>query len=217
LADEGIFEKIRLTQIIRYGYAGFLAAGIAAFLAPAEVKPGIEAAGHVVAPLVVFAIGACIYVLYRYVLGELMIFPLVHYIHYLVDTQLFGKAEARSPITFLARQGVRLGQRRNAYTDIRRGVFKDAERTRLDLDHTEIAVLYLTAVEFAGAWIYLAASRSGSAASGWFFAVTAVLVGIAAIIADIKQHVYEFQLLQRPVMLADLSKMLQDNGYTQSL
>jgi len=67
---KSLFDALPLPILVRYAYSGFLAAGLTLFAAPEWSRGVIESGGAIVTPLVILAFGACIYVLYRHVLGE---------------------------------------------------------------------------------------------------------------------------------------------------
>ena len=211
-----MLEKLQLTQLIRHGYGGFLLTGIVAFFAPAKLKEAIEAGGAVVAPLVILAIGTAIYVLYRYILGELLLFPFTHSVHWAFD-KVFGDGTASSPIGLLAEKGVTLGRRRSAYTDVRRQLFSEDQRKRLDLDHSEAHILWITAVESSGGLLYvstLATSSTPSTNVWWFFLFASIAVTPAALLHDIQLHRNEYHLLNSSTFNPSLDNFLRANGYT---
>lgn len=207
-----MFEKLQLTDLIRWGYGGFLLTGIAALFAPSEVKEAIEVGGTVVAPLVILAIGAAVYLLHRYVIGELLVYPLTRFTHFLIDKYFHGGVPS-SPTGFLGDRGVGFWQRRAAYTEIRRGFFQENQRKRLDLDHSEAHVLWLTAVECTGACIYAASGGSTSDAIFRLFLIAAFAATISAMALDIRIHQNEHRLLSR--YSSDVEAFLRNEGYTR--
>jgi len=207
-----MFEQLQLPRLIRYGYPGFLLVAIAAYFDHHKVHEMVSAAGTVVAPLVVFAIGACIYVLHRYVLGELIIYPGTHFIHWLLDCR--SDKQKRTSVTgYLGSLKVEFGQRRSAYTDIRRGLFSDKQRERLDLDHTDAHIVWLTAVEFAGTAIYLLITNGHDIGPKWFFCVATIPLVISGIMMDIRQNRKEYQLLNTDTMQSKVIEFLKKKGY----
>jgi len=65
-------KRFELDRLIRYGYAGFLLVGILLLIVPGQVAPILAAGGTVVTPLVILAVGAAVYTLYRYVFNEML-------------------------------------------------------------------------------------------------------------------------------------------------
>lgn len=189
-----MFDKLDISQIIRYGYSGFLLTAAMSVLTPQTLKTAVEAAGSVVAPLTVFAVGAAIYVMYRYVIGEFVLFPLAHLIHAGHD-RIFKYTESTSPIGFL-RDGVRFGQRRAAYTTIRRHFFDDQQRERLDWNHSEVHVLYLTAVIAACVAVFVCMMKEPPANALAICALSGVLFWVAGLIRDISVHMSEGRLFK---------------------
>lgn len=214
-----MLDKLQLNQLIRYGYGGFLLTGIVAFFAPKQIKDAIEAGGTVVSPLVILAIGAAIYILHRYVLGELFIYPITHLFHWLFD-KMFGRGRVSRPTGHLASKGVQFGRRQSAYTDVRRQLFSEDERKRLDLDHSEAHVLWITALESAGAFVYLSSldltlPEAPSENIYWFFLATTVAVTVSALWLDIRLHQNEYRLLTRTELNPPLDQFLRAKGYIE--
>lgn len=208
--------KFSLSRLLRYGYGGFLLVGILSLIEQEFVKSSIAAAGSVLAPLVVFFVGVCIFVVYRYVLGEFILYQLTHATHKILDRCMYGKGEVSSPTGYLQSLGVSWWQKRTAYTDIRRELFDKEQQERLDLAHSEIHVLYITAIEFfaAAAYLYLSINGSSRPFSITFFLVGAVLTLIAASITDIQQHRIEYRLLRYGIEFDRLVGFLRKRGYT---
>lgn len=213
-----MIERFPLSRLLRYGYGGFLLVGILSLIEPKIVKSSIAAAGSVVAPLVIFFVGVCIFVIYRYVLGEFILYQLMHAIHKILDRYMYGKRKVSSPTGYLQSLGIGRWQKRTAYTEIRRELFEKDEQERLDLAHSEIHVLYITAIEFFAAATYLYLSTNGSSRPFLmaFFLVGAVLTLIAAIITDIQQHRIEYRLLRYGIKFDELAGFLRKRGYMKS-
>ncbi len=75
-------KDLNLFWLVRYGFGGALVYVILLLAYPVEVKKYTEAAGTVLAPILVLAGGACIYVVYRHLLGEWFLYPLAHFFDY---------------------------------------------------------------------------------------------------------------------------------------
>jgi hypothetical protein len=143
IKEANVLKEVTLSRILRYSYGGFLLVAIMVTENSGQVKTIIEALGSTVAPLTVVALGGCVFVTYRYVLGELLIFPVVHLIDGLL--QLRSK-ESLSPIQYLSSLGVPFGSRRAAYGRLKASLFTDHTKF-LDLIHSEIHILYITSTE----------------------------------------------------------------------
>ena len=142
-----MLEKLSISKIIRYGYGGFLLVGIILLFNPQLINEIIKSAGPVVAPIAIFSLGACIYIFYRFVLGEFIIYPISHLVHRIIDL-LNSKSKVSGTIGFLRKNKVSFWQRRAAYNLIRWEFLDDKNKKRLDYAHSEIHILYITAVEF---------------------------------------------------------------------
>src|SRR5574340_865811 len=104
-----MLKRLSLNQIMRYGYGGFLLVGILAVLEPERVEPAIKAAGIVVAPMIIFALGTAIFVIHRHIFGQYVFYQLTHFLQWLLDRD-------NSPTVFVAKLNIRFGLRRRAYT-----------------------------------------------------------------------------------------------------
>ncbi|MBA7683660.1 hypothetical protein ES703_92034 [subsurface metagenome] len=174
------------------------------------MKDFVDALGGIVSTLVIIAFGASIYIFYRYVLGEFLIYPFTHFIHYLFDK----KNEPTSPTGYLRRiKKLKIGQVREAYTDIRRHFFEEKLRDKLDLDHSEIHLLWLTSVIGIFLFIYLSLVGNTDCMTRFSVFIASIFVYIAATIIDIKQHKKEYRLISEPSRQSDLDNFLNNHGY----
>ena len=186
---EGILDKLRLGQLIRYGYSGLLFFLVAASLEPVQTKQLIESLGPVLTPLVALVLGVAVYVLYKELLGEMVLYPVRHMLH-----TMGGRICHRIRLRTAAAQGtvgsvpallgslkVPFGQRQWAYRCLRATSFVTPERNQLlDLLHSEIHVIYVSAVQLAAAGFYRGWLRQPS--QGWFLAALVLL--IVALVVD---------------------------------
>jgi hypothetical protein len=197
MATDAIFKRLGVTpeQLVGYYYAGVFVALAATSIDHDRVKSLVDALGSVLAAMVVFGIGIGTYVLHRRVVGELLLYPLIHLVHSFVD-RLVGHTEARatSCTGYLRYLGVTLGNRRSAYNAIRSAFLDETTRRQLDLAHGELHVLFLTAIVSG----VTAGIKSLSQRPVWSRAWVAVAVFcfIAGVVADIRQHSLETSLLR---------------------
>lgn len=200
-------KTLGLSRLLRYGYAGFLLLGV--FLLTSDtskLKPAIEAAGSVLGPIVVLAAGAGIYVLYRYLLGEWLLFPLAHGLDWLMWKVFPRSLEPVSPIWYLARLGVRFGSRRLAYNTVRRAGLEPAIAERLDVAHSEAHMPYLTAVIFIASY--------GTFARQEVLLLWLGLLTLAAALAnDVRQHREELPTLKGHLSERKLQELLKTHGF----
>jgi hypothetical protein len=205
-------KAITINNILRYAFGGFLLTGIGLIYHADALKRTIESAGSVVAPLVVVAVGAAWYCFHRYVLGEFVIYPLTHIVHDIVDRG-FGRGST-NPVRLLKSLGVRLGERRSAYTDIRRNIDQIANRPlleRLDLLHAEYHVLAMTAeITLIGAIHGFTQPVPHTPVS---LLAVSIVSAIAAVSMDIQMHRGEHRVLTRAVGTEQLKTFLRDHGY----
>ena len=213
MADSPRLPELPLGLLVRYGYAGFLLVGLAALFRPDPVKGRIEALGAVVAPITILAAGACIYTLYRYLLGEYGLYPLMHWCHWIADRRWSHRATISSPTGWLGSLGVPFRSRRSAYSEIRQHIVPDTYRERFDYVHTEIHILYLTVVECAAAGLYAvtAAGLMSHRAIGLLLIAGACF--FAAVVADVRQHRREFRFISKGEHGSSVERFLRENGY----
>ena len=205
-----MIEKFSVNNILRYGYSGFLMVGIISLVDPNILEKTIKASGPVVTPLAIFFVGTCIFVVYRYVIGELLLFPIMHLIHWVFDKVIWGTS---SPTGYLGELGVIFGDKRVAYSEIRRGLLKDEERERFNFAHSETHILYITAIELVVA-SQIIDKNTFSLLYG-FFLFGAILMLLSAIITDIQQHRVEYKILRHFYKREELIKFLTERGYVK--
>lgn len=199
-------KDLNLSLLIRYGYSGLLLFGMLLLRYPQEIKSYVEGAGDILAPLVVFAIGACIYVIYRHLLGEWIIYPLAHCIDWLTSKKN-RSPNALSPFWHLKNLGLPWQQRRDAYNAIRREFIPENLQKQLNAAHAEIHVLYITALELP----ILGILRPDFTFWPYFVALFALM---AAWAADIRQHRSELKSILATRPTVDLKDFLRSRGYT---
>ncbi len=199
-------KDLGLDRILRYGYGGFLLLALALLCGKAgALKPAIEAAGSVLGPLVVFACGAAIYTVYRYLLGEWVLFPIAHGLDWLVSKGNKKPTNAVSPIWYCVQLGVPMLKARAAYNALRREKLKDSTAQRLNLSHSEAHLLYLTSVI--------------TIASYWLIAheallLTAGFVALCAALAnDVRQHREELPTIRADVSDQELIDFFKERGF----
>jgi hypothetical protein len=202
-------KDLNLSLVIRYGYAGMLFTTILLVVNRSFVKSLTESAGAVLTPFIVVTIGACIYVFYRYLLGEWLLYPLAHRFD---SKENRGTTGALSPHGYLEQLGVPKQQRRGAYNAMRREYITDPLKKQLDLAHAEAHILYITSVELAGLAVYLPFSSSR-----WWWSLVvagpALLFLYCAIKADNNQHRYELSSILSVKQTDELKTFLAARGY----
>lgn len=211
-----MFKHLPLYLFIRYAYGGFLLVGLATVFAPNAVRQALTVAGPAVSLLVIFFAGACIYVVNRHVLGEFLVYPLMHVVHAILDRLTLGQDQSSSVLHFMGTLGVPLLARRAAYTQIRREFLTGPLRVRLDLAHTEVHVLYITALEFTGASLYLFLRTAPDVRNALVCLSIGILVLIAGFITDIQQHKLEYGILTHAFTNDALSTFLSGRGFIRT-
>jgi hypothetical protein len=206
-----MLKELNLSLLLRYGYSGFLLVGILLFTKPSAIKTVTDNAGAVLSPLLVLAVGACIYVVYRYLLGEWVLFPLMH--RWDRFTTRTPASAALSPVWHLARLGVGESELRTAYTAVRRELLKDEVREQLDFAHTEIHILYITCIELIPLSIFLASI--GAYGRGFLTLGLGLFVLFAAVTADTQQHRSELRTISSTFTEEQIKQFLRVRGFLQ--
>jgi hypothetical protein len=178
-------------RLLRYGYGGFFLLGLVlwnearanaggvASRASEPIKVAVEAAGPVLGPMVIFAVGAAIYVMYRFLLGEYLLYPLSHFVDWATSARNRSNAAAISPVWHLRQQGVPRRALRDAYNAVRRQCMGPGMIERLNLAHAEAHVLYLTAIVLIS---------FGYCARISLFEIVGGVVLVVALFNDVRQH-----------------------------
>ena len=215
MLDEGAIVKrfgVTPEQLIGYAYAGLLAVIISAIIQPTLIKDLVASLGGFLIALAALGLGIGIYALYFKVIGELLLYPIQHKVHRLLDFVRRIPAEKyTSSVAYLGHLGVPRGYQRASYEALKASFYDPETCRRVQVAHGELHVLYLTAVESFVAAIYLAANGCDYTLWGWGTAV----VYVAALIADTKQHVIEAAML-RAKPESEVKDFLSKGGYLRA-
>lgn len=191
-----LLNKISIDKIVRYGYPGFL---ILLILIVFEdpTKTYIKEIGGFVTTIMSFTIGATFYVVYRYVLGEYVLFQLMHLIHLAYEC-ITGRIS--SPHSFLGQaEGVKAKwfRRRVLYNLLRRNYFKSKQSKKYDFAHSEIHLVYITGVLLAAVtFIYRNDELIKNINSFWLWFTPSLIITVAIVI-DIQQHSAEYRRFKK--------------------
>ncbi len=196
--DKDLLDALGVTseRIFGYIYAGIITTITAWLINPTPIEHLLNAAGAIVAVLLVIAVGSGVFGIYFRVLGSLILFPLTHWLHRGLD-RLRAKTQldtVTSTIGYLRRLGVRKPEA--AYLAIKDGFTPVRSKGPLGLDatatdvrffhaHGEGHFLYLTTIVTLFAGVFVNSFRS-TPALPWFVASAASYVG--AVIGDIRLH-----------------------------
>jgi hypothetical protein len=195
--ESDMYTKLGLNaeRFAGYLYSGICFSVVMTLVLPTKVASFVDSIGGVLSLFSVVAIGFVIFIFYRYLIGEFIIFPLQHLIHHLFD-KILGKSSEKttSSIYFLKYLGVAKGIRRDAYTSIRDAFINDKIRARWDLIHGEIHALYITSIIFIGVSLFLNLNEVFITNWIWMF-IGIVAIG-AAFIADTHQHIVETRMIK---------------------
>lgn len=195
---EDAFVKLGLSlgRLIRYAYSGFLFCLLAAHVEPEKTRQTVEALGPVLSPIVALLVGVGIWVFYREFIGELILYPIRHLIHTTCGhvRNRWRSKRGKAPIPlgsfthYFGTLKVTLGSRRWVYRTLRSSdILPETDRKKLELVHSEFHVLYITAVEFAGAALW----QGALGRYPWFLASIALITLIVVFYIDIRQDAFE--------------------------
>lgn len=198
-----IAETFKLPILIRYFYSGCLAIGILQLTPLQEATLSIlKDLGTFLATLLVFFSGVFIWTFYHQVIGEIFMFPFVHWLHR-------KRWPGTSDIALLRECGVPQGQTRLAYSMVRAMYFPREAQDWVEINHAHNQLLDITWIEImtliVGFLIY-----KGVLIDAWGpLLAIAVVCFAASVYADIRQHSVE-RLLMLWKGKAELKKWLRN-------
>jgi hypothetical protein len=205
--------SLQVETVLGGTYAGLLLSMLSAYYSPDLTQKTVSALGTVLAPLTAVFVGIGIYMFYRVILGECLLYPARHSLHWLIDEVCRKwRGEPDGFISFtalLASEGVPFGLRRYIYSELRNSadIFADGQRQRFDMTHATYHFLYITAVEFGvAAWYRRKAPDWG------LLAAVAAAALVAVFIADIRQDSWECWLLRQK--RTEVKNLVQKFGFT---
>jgi hypothetical protein len=195
-------------RFIGYVYAGIVPFCVVAIENGRFVKQITESLGGVLTAITAFVVGIGIYTIYVRVLGELLIFPLQHFLHHMAD-RLLRKSDdqSSSPVWLVHHWGVPLKHSRGAYHKIRNHFFTGQDQVEIQVSHGELHVLYLTAI--SGLAVYFLMQNLGQSPSPFYLIISAI-VYVAALVADTRQHAIEAASMRTKV--EDIRSFLYAEG-----
>lgn len=200
----------QFVRLLRYAYPGFLLLFLYAWKDGCGFKAFHDNAGTVLVALFGLTLGAMVFVAYRFVLGELIIFPLVNAAHTLLSRRFPIKAGVTGWVGLEFH--VPLGQRRSAYGYLRSECGDAAEVRKVDLIHTELHILYLSSVILSALGAY--GFTAGQVSLGQV-RLAGFLFFVAAVIADMHVHIRERIYFETVVGADRVGKLLQKGGYVR--
>lgn len=203
--------KEQLSRIIRYAYPGFLTLLFMSFVATDELKALQGTIGVALTAVCAVVVGAAIYVGYRLVLGELVIFPIVNAIHTFISKHTRLTVGVTGWLG--SRFSVGLGSRRAAYGYLRSKCSDKSEARHLDFIHTELHILYLSAIITIGFSIFQSISNSSHSIP---LGITGCVILFAACMADIRAHIRQKIYFERVEGSESVRKLLAEGGFVDA-
>ena len=189
---DALFKQISISKLARYAYPGLLVL-LLLYICDADATKLITKENAALMVPAIFIFGTSFYLLFRYIIGEFIIFRLANYIHGTIDGNT-------NPEIFLKTVIKRGESPRRAYTYIRHGFFTKQQTENLDYFHTEIYLLYVNfVIGFPFIIVYPLCDNKCLCEITWrlcLIGVAAVISLIAAFIVDIEQHEKEGRLLK---------------------
>ncbi|MBD3673894.1 MAG: hypothetical protein HUJ26_10250 [Planctomycetaceae bacterium] len=229
LSDTAKILVVQVQQLIRYGHGGLLVFGIVALYNPDFIKEIVTSLGGPLSMLMVLSIGAPIYVIHRYVIGEYCIYPLTNIIHIYVWDKISCKLrkikefETTSVTGMLEQQGIKVESydwlfgyflRRKVYSDWRQAYLPEKKKNLLNLFHAEVHILWISAVIVMGVILssYMF-SDVGDSIKGdlKYWCILFFVLVFSGLVGDIQLHSKQCRDLRSQE--ADLKKFLEEYGY----
>lgn len=206
-------SEIGIVRILRYGYGGMLLVLIVAAIELEAVKTIVDVLGTIFALSITLAVGAGIYIFHRYVVGDIFLYPALHFIHQSWDKKRQLSANnLTNTVSYLEARGVKKGNGIAAYFDMRRKFFKLEERKELNIAHSELHMLWITVDETLIATIYLWATGYQPVV----LFVISIILALFTTIAEIHQNQLECRLFKIAHRDGRLRPFLRKMDYLKS-
>ena len=179
--------------------------------------PGYAACSKLQTQLsVISLVGIAAYVLYKELLGEFLLYPARHMLHTAAAKAVHRARQGRAPEAgsvgsvpaLLGSLGVPIGQRQWVYRSLRTTtLLSEPQKRSLDLFHSEIHVLYISAVELLAAGAYGATTQKPVA---WAFWLAGALL-FSAYIIDWRMDFLDAAFMRNQRIA--VSKALEELGF----
>lgn len=197
--DKALLDTMGVTaeRLFGYVYAGVLTFMVAWVIQPAPVEKLAQSVGSLVSLVLLVAVGGVVFALYYRIIGGLLLFPITHKLHQMLD-QVRGRNDAASvtsSIAFLRLVGVKDPEA--AYVEVKDSFVPQNEvgplvssvtGTRFHFAHCEINFFYLTAIVTFGSGVTVT-FLDFEPIMPWF-AVAGFSYALA-VVADIRVHTFE--------------------------
>lgn len=197
-------------RLIGYLYAGMLPLIILTIERQENVASFVHATGGILVVIMTVSVGIGIYTVYFRIIGELFLYPIQHGLHMLIDVLTLKKGNNRtSTIGLLVSYGVPISRCRDAYESIKDTFFIKEEKTRLQVDHGELHILYLTAtISF---FTYIVLNNIINIQTQNYYLWLALITITAAFIGDTRQHSREASMIRTQEI--EIKKFLNEKGF----
>jgi hypothetical protein len=209
--ERSLWTKLapQIEMLVPGVWAGALAVGLMACVAPKETKQWLDTLGTALVLPVVAFVGVVLFLVYRVIVGEWLLYPLRHALLGVCDW-IWRRRQGAKHLSFtrlLASRNVPFFFRRYTYSAIRDaegGPFTRSQRQHFDFLHATYHLFYVTGLELLAASLLTLAQPHQE---GLKFAGIAFLV--LAFLADFRQDVWECRLMEmKPERLDDTLKLL---------
>lgn len=196
-------------RLIGYFYSGLSAVLVIAILEPQKIRSLIETLGTPISIITAVALGIGMYSIYFHIVGELFLFQMQRFFHYLSDLFRGFRGNRQTSTTgYIGFLGVPFLLRRRAYESLKNEFINEELKSEIYLAHGELSVLYISATYSIAAMLY--SISSGLEYFFWLYAGSVFLTG--AIIVDISQHSKESQIFKLRSE-SDLKEFLSKKGF----
>lgn len=185
--------KLKINLIFRYAYTGFLLIVGLILYNKSEFLPLLKDLNELIIVIFGLTSGAFLYTIYRYVIGEIFLYPLVYIIHFLIEKLT---KEKLNMISYLKENGINWIKCRIAYNFIRGHHFKDKLAEIINFEHSEIHFVNLTALTTILVYVLGRFSPYTGVVDNRVFLYGGLLILACGVFLDIRQHRKEIRILK---------------------
>ena len=204
-----ILNKLSIDKMIRYSYTGFLLIILSVIFNKSEILPIIKDLGAGITIVFGLTIGAFLFTIYRYIIGELFLYWLVHIVHWIIELPFKEKVNIFS---FVFQKKISVFKSRIVYNYLRRSFFNEQDRKKYDFAHSEIHLVYITSIVLFIIYLYIVLLLELKEGYSTIVLLTSIVLLIAGIIMDIQQHRIEIRKLKYDQDDEEINEILKKIG-----
>jgi hypothetical protein len=158
---------VTVNQLLRYGFGGFLLALVSWYVDPYSTEMLIRRLGMVLTPLSALAAGATIYMFYRTLLGETIVYRAYERIHKGRLKRSNAGSHTRCRLDYLVTEFHVIPQEKwTAFRLVRDQLFDADQKAMFSNRHAETHLIYVAATVFSFSCIYVLFHHASAAVEG---------------------------------------------------